>query len=308
MEYNFESKNFPSLLLREFSSLWTSIKLESLPSEEKDGLILLLTLLGVDWEQYDPVLLVKSEGGILTRLFGPAIFAGEENQLILKIGEWEIPCKEEKGKLLAGNLMGKVHLVPLENAQKEIYYQVFTSLFVIDSDPEEDDDAFLIPLITRKGISQEKLKTAVNKDKSIAEFLLPVPGKGESTNWGETFKMQELTPGEYEVASITGPLVSDKFPRPSYKLNLADGRSVWARGNSLITLESGWQKPPDQPLTLQISLIEEYSEGKYKVENALRLRHPAIAAQPHRAQLEAAKPDVIDVESLPVEAQGAIPF
>jgi hypothetical protein len=93
--------------------------------------------------------------------------------------------------------------------------------------------------------------------------------------------MQELGLGEFAVKGITKSEGGDHGT--SYKLQLADGRAVWTRGNVTTLLESGWQPQPDKPLTLVVTRIEELGEDRFTVDCALRERLPILPPAPVNA-------------------------
>jgi hypothetical protein len=66
-----------------------------------------------------------------------------------------------------------------------------------------------------------EVEAALINEESLLPFLRQVPG-------GNALKMQELGLGEFAVKGITQSEGGDRGT--SYKLQLADGRAVWARG------------------------------------------------------------------------------
>nr|MDJ0600574.1 hypothetical protein [Crocosphaera sp.] len=76
---------------------------------------------------------------------------------------------------------------------------------------------------------------------------------------------------------------------------------------------SGYQMKADKPLTLTITEIDEYVEGKFKVTNALRERLPQLTAnnpvvQTLEAQVSSVEDNHNESDAETEEEKGAIPF
>jgi hypothetical protein len=272
--YSFQQKDFPTLTLKEFPDKWNDIALGGLVDAEKDGLIKLLVLLRGDFNDHTKVLLVEADNGILKRIYGPSIFR-DGDRLVLKIGENLFPIAEDKGALKVGELTGSLTVVSEQDATGAAYPTMTATLLSV----ADSEDIFVIGVRLLKGQSFHEVQKATIKKTSIAKFVAPLPSP--------TIKMQDLGVGEYEVLEISEQ--DSLFGGVSYILHLADGRKVYARGNSHILLNSGWQKHPNRPLTLVVSKVT-LDGNKYSVDNALRERLPA--GLPMRA-----------IEALPVEEE-----
>jgi hypothetical protein len=284
IEHTFGKENFPSLILREdLSETWNNIALHSLPSEEKNGLSLLLEGSGIaNSTNFDPdrVLLVKAQSGILKQVYGPAIFRDGE-RAILKVGSNEIALNQSGDRYLVGDLKGKINVQTKTDLTGVVYPVAYCS-FVdklknvfkvrIDLDTQNED------------VSASAIEATLVNEESILPYLAQVPV--------QAIKMHELGTGEYEVREIVESVGEYGL---SFKIYLMSGLVVWAKENSQILLERGYCKKPDTPLTLVISKIEEIGDGKWQVDNALRERLPRLngaSTTPNVPTLEAVAEEV----------------
>ena len=259
--YSFEQRDFPSLTLYGWEMTWTDVPLSFLQSNEQEGLRKLLKAIAIPHPEDPLVLLVKADKTVLKGIYGCSFFR-QGDDIVLKVGEVVAIASQEKGKIQVGSLTGKIS-VTIEIDAKGDSYPVAGCVLV-----DEEDNVFTVRVALAQNIDSAALQAALLKDKPLTKFIAPVPST--------TLKMQDLGLGEYEVTSISEQ--DSPLGGTSFRLHLADGRSVWARGNSAMLLDSGWEKPDNQPLTLIISNIEQMSDGKYKVDNALRLCLPRVGA------------------------------
>lgn len=269
--YTFEGENFPSLTLREYADTWTEIPLALLPEEEQEGFVQLLTHCRADFAQNTPVLLVKAEKGVLKAVYGSALFrSGDE--IVLKIGAIQVPVSQKEDKIMVGSLKGKITIVEKEDAKGEKYPTGICTLVGTDK------QVFKVRVSLIQGLNASDIEATLLNEESITQFLAQVPTP--------TIGMHQLGVGEYEVL---GTSLHEGDLGLSYKIHLENGVSVWARGNTENLLKSGWTKPEGAPLTLVISSVEEYTEGKYRVDNAFRLRLPELPSTMKTAQVVASE-------------------
>ncbi|MEA5512256.1 hypothetical protein VB715_21015 [Crocosphaera sp. UHCC 0190] len=302
--YAFEAENFPFITLQEnLTETWNTLGLNDLQVIEQEGLINLLTASGmVESSHFDPnnVLLVKASGGVPTGVYGPCIFR-DGNMIILRVGDNQAQVVQESDRLIIGDLRGKITVAAAKDASGKEYptaqvnfvsgdKEIFKVRISLDSQNDE--------------LSVGELEATLINEEPIINYLGFVPGK--------VMKMHELGIGEFEVKAISS--TKTQYGE-SFKLHLADGKVVWARGNSELLLKAGYEMKLDVPLTLVISEIEEYGDGKFKVTNALRERLPQfIEVNPVIRTLEAQVSSVIDDESEPEteteteEQADSIPF
>lgn len=287
--FEFESVNFPSLTLRDdFGETWNDISLYSLSPVEQDGLCGLLNASGLSTlPAYKPekVLLVKAEKGILKGVYGPALFR-QGDQIILKIGENAGLVQQKGDRLLIGQLKGKITVIEKEDARKNKYPTAFCT-FV---SPDKSIFKVRVSLDSQQqGFSAGELEAVLVNEEPILPYLAQVPTPAVG--------MQNLDVGEYEVIATS---IYEGEHGISYKLYLAIGITVWARGNSEVLLRSGYTKPVGVPLTLIITNIEEFAPGKFKVDNALRERLPQLApsSQPQAETILTSAEEIVDEDEI----------
>jgi hypothetical protein len=301
--FEFEQENFPSIVLREdLTEVWNDVALSSLPPNEQIGLQLLLTASGIDRQadyDEDRVLLVKADKSIPKQVYGPAIFRDGDHavprqrrdRIVLRVGNNAAFVEQKGDRFHVGELKGMIAVQTKEDASGKPYPVATISLvgknktvFKIRVSLDTQNNSF----------SVSDIEAALINEESILPFLAQVPT--------QTIKMHELGLGEWEVKAISQ---NEGEYGTSYKLHLASGAAVWAKGNSQILLDSGYQMQPNAPLTLVITQIEEISEGKYRVDNALRERLPRLTGDP-------SNPSTIDATATeieePEEDLDSIPF
>jgi hypothetical protein len=268
--FEFEQENFPSIVLREdLTEVWNDVALFSLPPNEQIGLQLLLTASGIDKQadyDRDRVLLVKADKSIPKQVYGPAIFRERRDRIVLKIGNNVALVEQKSDRFFVGELKGMIAVQTKEDASGKPYPVATISLV------SKNKTLFKVRVsldTQNNSFSVSDIEAALINEESILPFLAQVPT--------QTIKMHELGLGEWEVKAISQ---SEGEYGTSYKLHLASGAAVWAKGNSQILLDSGYQMQPNAPLTLVITQIEEISEGKYRVDNALRERLPRLTGDP----------------------------
>jgi hypothetical protein len=296
----FEAENFPYITLREdLSETWNELGLSSLIPAEQQGLKRLLDSSGISQQSdynRNNVLLVKAEGGVPKQVYGPAIFRAG-NEIVLKVGSNQAIVIQEGERLVVGDLKGKIAVASQEDSAGN-EYPTATVNFV-----SPDKDVFKVRVALahqNEPIEVGELEATLINEESILPYLAQVPSP--------VLKMQELGIGEFEVKAISS---SDGEYGKSYKLHLADGQVVWARGNSQMLLKEGYQMQPSTPLTLRVTAIEEYAPGKFKVDNALRERLPrlegvrtpaamkTLEAQVSEVQVQEQQEEEEDLDSIP---------
>ncbi len=273
--FTFDKKNYPSLIMHEFSSeTWHDIGLNDLSPDEQEGLVYLLTESGLaDQPDYNPnnVLLVKAADGVLSEVYGPGIFSDGSN-IVLKVGANHCILTQKGDRLTVGNLQGKISVsskvdsVGVEYPLAQVSFispdkEIFKVRIALDGKNEE--------------VTVGNLEAAILSEESLLPYLAPIPAP--------VLKMHELGIGEWEVRAISS---NEGEYGISHKLHLSTGQVVWARGNSQIVLENGYQMKPGTPLTLVVTSIEEFGDGKYRVENALRERLPRLTGSTQSAEVK----------------------
>lgn len=294
--FTFAKKNYPSLLMREFSAeTWHDIGLSDLSPDEQEGLVYLLTESGLaDQPDYNPhnVLLVKAADGVLSEVYGPGIFRDGSN-IVLKVGSNPCVLTQKGDRLTVGNLQGKISVTgKVDFSGNE--YPIAQISFI-----SPDKEIFKVRIAldgNNEDVTVGNLEATLISEESLLPYLAPIPAP--------VLKMHELGIGEFEVRAISR---NEGEYGISYKLHLSSGQVVWARGNSQIVLEKGYQMKHRTPLTLVVTSIEEFSDGKYRVENALRERLPRLSAgkpQPAEVKTLEAQFQAVDVDKLPTELDG----
>ena len=300
--YAFEAENFPFITLQEnLNETWNTLGLNDLQVIEQEGLINLLSASGMtENSNFDPnrVLLVKASGGVPTGVYGPCIFR-DGNMIILRVGDNATPVVQSGDRLTVGQLKGKITVMAAKGASGNEYPTAQVN-FV---SPDKEIFKIRISLDNQNDeLSVGELEAALINEEPIIDFLGQVPGI--------VLKMHELGVGEFEVKAISS---TNTQYGEAFKLHLGDGRVVWARGNSELLLRSGYQPQASSPLTLTITEIEEYVEGKFKVTNALRERLPQLKAnnpvvQTLEAQVSSVETNHDECDAETDEQKGAIPF
>ena len=300
--YAFEAENFPFITLQEnLNETWNTLGLNDLQVIEQEGLINLLSASGMtENSNFDPnrVLLVKASGGVPTAVYGPCIFR-DGNMIILRVGDNATPVVQQGDRLTVGELKGKITVMAAKGANGNEYPTAQVN-FV---SPSKDIFKVRISLDTQNDeLSVGDLEAALINEELIINYLGQVPG--------QVIKMHELGVGEFEVKAISS---TNTQYGEAFKLHLGDGRVVWARGNSELLLRSGYQMKADKPLTLTITEIDEYVEGKFKVTNALRERLPQLkgdnpVVQTLEAQVSSVEDNHNESDAETEEEKGAIPF
>jgi hypothetical protein len=263
--YGFDDSDFPSLLLNEYPEVWNVITLDTLAPREQEGLTRLLEASGISSRpNYRPeVLLVKAREGVFKGVYGPALFRYGDD-IVLKIGENMISVQQSDDRFLVGQLKGKMTVIEKEGKQEN--YPVATLSFV---SPDKSVFKVRVSLNFQLGFSAGELEATLLNNESVLPYLAQVPGPA--------IPMHQLGVGEYEILGFSS-YAGDTGTR--YKIHLANGAVVWSRGNSETLLASGFTKTEGQPLVLVVSDIEEYTSGKFKVDNAIYRRLPRLAGAP----------------------------
>lgn len=262
----FNASSFASLVLLELSETWNDIGLSELPPQESEPLLLFLEQIeAFNQPEFDAqrLILVKAAGGVLQAVYGPAIFR-DGDQIVLKLGLNLLPVNQSGDIFSIGLLRGKVSIAEEKDLAGNPYPKATISLVA----KSRDIFKLSVQLASKElNFTAAEVEAALINEESLLPFLRQVPG----TN---ALKMQELGLGEFAVKGITKSEGGDHGT--SYKLQLADGRAVWTRGNVTTLLESGWQPQPDKPLTLVVTRIEELGEDRFTVDCALRERLPIL--------------------------------
>lgn len=256
--------------------MWNDVGKAELETEEQNLLNLFLTAIEAEKSNgFDPdkVLLVKAEDGTLKALYGPCIFSAEE-KLTLKMGGNSFPVNQDGEDFTIGLLKGRAKV----ETKKDSAGQEYPYASVIFRSPDKDMFSVPLGLNREENFSIAEIQAVILGGENIAPFLSPPPAGG-----GNIFKMEELGVGEYEVLAITENEGGQYGT--NYTLHLADGRATWSKSNSTIQcgylMQKGW-KPP---LTLSITNIEEYADGKVAVRHALRPRQPRMVGTPDKLLL-----------------------
>lgn len=285
----FNHSSFASLVLKELTQTWTDIGITELPPKESEPLLLFLEQIQA-FQQPDfdveRLILVKAAGGVLQAVYGPAIFR-DGDQIVLKLGANLLPLTQSKDIFSIGLLRGKVSITQEKDLAGNSYPKATLSLVA----KSRDIFKLSVQLASKElNFTAAEVEATLINEESLLPFLRQVPG-------GSALKMQELGLGEFAVKGITKSEGGDHGT--SYKLQLADGRAVWARSNVATLLESGWQPRPDKPLTLIVTRIEELGEDRFSVDCGLRERLPKlpVATANNGHQITSGEAKTIDVEA-----------
>lgn len=262
----FNNSSFASLVLKELTETWNEIGISDLPPNESEPLLLFLEQIeAFNQPEFDTqrLILVKAAGGVLQAVYGPAIFR-DGDQIVLKLGANLLPLTQSGDIFSIGNLRGKVSIAQEKDLAGNPYPKATLSLVA----KSRDIFKLSVQLASKElNFTAAEVEAALINEESLLPFLRQVPS-------GNALKMQELGLGEFAVKGITQSEGGERGT--SYKLQLSDGRAVWARGNVATLLESGWQPRPGKPLTLVVTRIEELGEDRFTVDCALRERLPKL--------------------------------
>lgn len=290
----FNGDQFSSLSTGEFAQQWENIKLESLWEEEQKIVSDFLTLAKGDSDielNLNNVLLVKTNEGMLERVYGPSIFRESEDGdgLILKVGANSFPVEIKNERLVVGYLTGRFTWVPKERVDKTRYdlltarladsrvddadeYEIGCSLVAKEATEEVNGKVQSNPLF----LSLLKLDKLLQSNAALGQFFTAAKSGG-----GSVYKMQNLQANsEHTVVAVD---VTEPHPEygVSYILRLDGGASVFARGNSEVVLKKNLgairkQLAEGKTWTLKVGTIDEYTPGKFKVNNALVARQASL--------------------------------
>ncbi|PSF30018.1 hypothetical protein C7H19_24130 [Aphanothece hegewaldii CCALA 016] len=283
--FEFEQSNFPSLLLYEFEHTWNNITLDALSPDEQEGLSRLIGASGIESSPvYRPeVLLIKAERGIVKGVYGPGLFRYGD-YIVLKVGENVARVEQEGDRLLVGKLKGKITVIEKEDAKKQKYPTAFCTFVA----PDKSVFKVRVSLDSQQqGKGAGELEATLVNEESILPYLGQVPSPA--------IPMHELGEGEFEIIGFS-KYQSENGTR--HKIHLADGKVVWARGNSEMLLDSDYTKPEGKPLTLVVSHIEEFAPDKFKVDNAIRERLPRLTGVTESLAIETQAQTILDEDEI----------
>ena len=296
----FNTEAFSSLSCNEYTSQWENIKLEQLFPDEAELVQGFLTLAkgDTDIELNNTVLLVKTnDDRLLETVYGASIFRESENGdgLVIKMGNNMFPVNITEGRacLQVGYLKGSFLWLQKKRLDKTEYSVLTASLY--DGRPEGNaDDVYEIgcSLITKDEtindpatgkltgnplfLTSPKLDRLLDAKAALGQFFSVAKSGG-----GSIFKMQQLGANtEWRVIKVDQTEPHKEYGI-SYILRLDGGASVFARGNSEVICRKQFAFVCDSLAkgdiwTLKVGQIEEFSPGKFKVNNALVRRAPSL--------------------------------
>lgn len=290
----FDKEDFPSLSLIEYSASLQAVGADQMYSPDEQKILvdflgnLIPSFLGEEIDE-SQLLWIKASEGMLSEVYPPSIKALESGEIILQLGvnRFLIEIDKEKEKLICGELKGKIEF---EEKEKEVVSKKadkvteikFRPGYVIFRPPSDlgSELEYKVKLALNLEIPQKisAMHQAIEAG-DVAKFASFLNLAKKGGDFAETFKMQDLGLGEFEVVGIRS--VEGNFngaPKTSWVLELQDGREVWSRGNCDLMLKRGFQLPSDKPLTLCVTRVEEYKDSKgqskYAVDCGFRLRAP----------------------------------
>jgi len=296
--YTYNLDSFPLLTMQELDPGKSLIGQGVLsPSEFEQFEALIAFLPPMEALNTQEVLLVQADsGGVLERVYAPALFATEEGSIVLRVGANTWPVTPAKGYFHVGSLTGFLNVEMKENFRKEQYM-----LVSVNFSDEADTASFSIGvrILPESEVTQVQLQKLVAKGDSIAAHLM-VAGKGGTG--GTVMKMHELGIGEFRLVSVEQVEITKdgEQPRTSWILGVDSGDRVWAKSGIIVLLkDGGWIKSCVKlakatmqdtkggflvdlaiPFTLKISKIEKAGDG-FAVNCQILEREPrGVAALP----------------------------
>jgi hypothetical protein len=320
----FSNEDFPSLADNEYLSEWNQIGFSDLREGEQALLQQFLAYTDIAEIDFENLLLVKAaDGGFFKNVYGPSVFQ-REGGLIVKVGGNELPMAEEKDAKGAinlfriGTLTGTIAFAdepieidldvvdPITNKKTGEKAKINYFPARIDFMPEDGTEIeyrIRVSFQITTEPSPSKVRAAMKRGDSIAKFLRE-PGQGGGG--GDAGKMQELGNGEFPVESYRAVETNQYGTR--YIIKLVDGREVWSRGNCDMQLKDELSRSSvdralaeGKPVTLTTANIKIGSDGKCRMDCALRLRAPRSADD---SLGEAKKPNVTPVRELAAAGSG----
>lgn len=226
----------PSVLYLELDETekWIEIGLDQV--EEKHYPELLLE--GLRGENEQPVItenlfLVKADKGVAEALFGASLFRAskESGDLVIKFGQNVFPVKVTGKTVQVGNFTGEFQWQNKETSAG-VPYQYCVLELVSDDNPYL---YFNIPVAWLKDLKilKPQFNAAFNTELGIAQFL-KVHNEIAFTH---CYNLEDLLIGEYSILSLERLKKTDTtYGLFCYKIHLAIGVPVWAKGNSQIQL------------------------------------------------------------------------
>lgn len=243
-------------------------------------------ILGADGFNPDDLLMIEADAdGILQRVYSPAIWFYEpqsqedttEPTLVLRVGSNLFPVQVKDSELICGSLKADgLEIETVKNAKDE-HYLVGTAVFSNASDDtlmivEVRFDGKSRPTTTKNEciVLKKEISAALKKGgKELGAYLMKI-GQGG----GSTVGMHELGSGQFLVEAITELELLDEQgnPRRTFTLQLANGASVWAKGNVATILNDRQRRWENSLLTRQ--LATKSAGTQEKVVSVLHLKCP----------------------------------
>lgn len=221
------------------------------------ALMMFAALAGGDEVDTGELLLVKvGIGGVFRDCYGPKVCRNDETgELCVKIGNSLIPASAGDGKVLCGDLAGRV-MASTKERQDKSTYMVASIMFRQDG----GTDTYEIPcsLDPEMQIDPGTFLMYIDTGEDIAPYF-------RSAKSGGSKRLKDLEVGRYSVVEIA---VNEKG---SVSLILDDGTKLYATGNSeAVGSKAHKVCSPSNPFTLDITDKDEYSPGKISVTHSLK--------------------------------------
>lgn len=283
----------PSVLYLELDEKekWINIGLDQV--EEKYYPELLLEGLRGDTEvsvTTEKLFLVKANEGVAEALFGASLFRASKDSkdLVIKFGENIFPVKVTGKTIHVGDFTGEFQWQSKETSAG-VPYQYCVLELVSDDNPYL---YFNIPIAWLKDLKilKPQFNAAFNTELGIAQYLKV----HDEVTFTQCYNLEDLPLGEYAITSLERLKKTDTtYGLFCYKIHLAIGIPVWARGNSQTQLSQDVDEKGQgesnkkfdvlsakiesgEPYKLKIIAKEEYEN---RGEKRVNVRHSIVRGE-----------------------------
>lgn len=300
----FDDYTFPNLISRDFNPGYNMLGLDDV---EDSDLMLFLGEVTNEFIQPDPdttnvdtnqLLLIKADdGGMVDRIFAPAIYRDEHGNMILKIGNnnfnvtsGSFTVTASNGKpitetgLKCGNLIGEINwaekttnrAVTVNGEKLEYAYHDAWVDFVNYANADLTYYRVHLKWETTKEVSKSTVGMLIKTGEPVTEYLELAPRGGG----GSTAKLKDLIADgnkltvnlPYQIPLKAGYKVIDGQYGESYILSTQDGSDIWAQGK--IKAQIGTNYEVTNQTYINVSSVRFTSDGKVIINCALRESQP----------------------------------
>ncbi len=267
--YDLRTLVIPSLILGDFvTGGWTGIARHELTDDEAVFFTDLLQFLPpIPALNLNSILLVSAKRGVLEKVWGP-VLCQDGGRLVLQVGGNVFPVTQTGNTFTCGQLTGQLAFTPTR-------FAVRNADVCCQWRSEQDQIAYLFTVGVSLDLSQAGLDTKLQAVLAGTADLLPLLKQRtvkplrlvDLILQGQTVRH---LPVEFELLGVSQK--KGRLGQPDeHFLHLADGRVVWAEGNSEALLRSGWQPEPGQTYKLLITDATLDIRARYRVLHTLRL-------------------------------------